>query len=153
MSMPDTIEARLSALLATLEPSERRALTKDIARRLRESQAKRIAAQQNPDGSAYEPRKPRLRKKTEKGTLRKTMFAKMRTAKYLKMEPTANAAVLTFVNQVQRMARVHQLGLRDRVEHIANAPTVKYPVRELLGFTDPEIEMVERMVTDHLAQG
>ncbi len=148
--MPDAIEARLSALIATLEPSERRALTKDIARRLRESQAKRIAAQQNPDGSAYEPRKPRLRKK--KGALRKTMFAKMRTAKYLKMEPTANAAVLTFVNQVQRMARVHQLGLRDRVEHIANAPTVKYPVRELLGFTDSEVEMVESLVMAHIGK-
>jgi phage virion morphogenesis protein len=145
MSMPDAIEARLSALIATLEPSERRALTKDIARRLRESQAKRIAAQQNPDGSAYEPRKPRLRKK--KGALRKTMFAKLRTAKYLKVEATPDSAAVAFAGNAQRIARVHQFGLRDKVGRFS----VKYPVRELLGFTDAEVELVQSSVMDHLS--
>jgi phage virion morphogenesis protein len=143
--MADAIEARLSALIATLEPSERRALTKDIARRLRESQAKRIAAQQNPDGSAYEPRKPRLRKK--KGSVRRTMFAKLRTAKYLKTEATPEAATVTFTAQAQRIARIHQFGLRDRI----GALTVKYPERQLLGFTDLEIEMVEQAMMERLS--
>jgi phage virion morphogenesis protein len=143
--MADAIEARLSALIATLEPSERRAMAKDIARRLRESQARRIAAQQNPDGSAYEPRKPRLRKK--KGAMRRTMFAKLRTAKYLKVEATPDSAAVTFADNVQRIARVHQYGLRDRVGRL----TVKYTERQLLGFTDSEVDLVERMVTAHIS--
>lgn len=143
--MPDILEARLSALIATLDPKERRQLAKEIAKNLRDSQARRIAAQQNPDGSPYEPRKPRLRKK--QGTLRKTMFAKLRTAKYLKTEATPEAATVTFTAQAQRIARIHQFGLRDRI----GALTVKYPERRLLGFTGEETDMVEQKVMDHLS--
>nr|WP_239168394.1 phage virion morphogenesis protein [Chromobacterium violaceum] len=56
------LDAELGALLQKMEPAARRGLARDIARQLRQSQQKRIAAQQNPDGSAFTPRKPQLRK-------------------------------------------------------------------------------------------
>ena len=86
------IDAALQGLLTAMAPGERRKLARDIAADLRSRQQRRVAAQLNPDGSAYEPRKPRLRAKV--GRIRRTMFAKLRAAKYLKASSTAEAAVV-----------------------------------------------------------
>lgn len=51
------LEDWAGALLARLSTSERRKLNQDIARELRTSHRKRIAAQKNPDGSKFAPRK------------------------------------------------------------------------------------------------
>lgn len=47
------LEDWVAPLLAKLEPAQRRALARNVGQALRRSQAARIAAQQNPDGSAY----------------------------------------------------------------------------------------------------
>jgi phage virion morphogenesis protein len=58
------VETWAGALLGQLSPAGRRTVMRDVARELRRSQQKRIAAQRNPDGSAYEPRKAKaVRKK------------------------------------------------------------------------------------------
>ncbi len=143
------LESFAAGLIASLEPAARRELAREIARRLRESQAKRIAAQLNPDGSAYEPRKPRLRRM--KGGVRRKMFSKLRTARWMKVEATPAAAAVTFAAQVQGMARVHQYGLRDKVNLRGNLEA-DYPARRLLGFTPAEIATVEDMILAHLAR-
>ena len=142
------LEAYCAALLANLQPSERRKLARNIATDLRATQAKRIAAQQNPDGSPYAPRKRKLR--TKKGGIRRTMFAKLRTAKYLKTEVTPDSAVVTFTDQVQHMAQVHHYGLRDKVNK--RGLQVDYPARELLGITKTEVQLVKDLIIDHLAR-
>lgn len=149
MSGLEALEAHLSGLLSAIEPKSRSALARDIAKRLRASQAARIAAQQNPDGTPFAPRKPRLRK--GKGVLRKTMFSKLRTAKYFKAQSSADSASLTFTNANQRLASVHQFGLRDRVER--RGPSAKYPARQLLGLTKDEVVLIGAMVLDHLSKG
>lgn len=143
------LDAYCSALISKLEPGARRRLARDLAASLRASQAKRIAAQLNPDGSAYAPRKPILRR--NKGKIRRTMFAKLRTAKYLKVEASPERAVVTFAAEVQRIARVHQYGLRDKVRR-GHGPEVAYPMRELLGITANEVMAVEETVLAHLAR-
>lgn len=50
-------------LLAKLSPGQRTQLAREIARSLRQSQSQRIAAQKNPDGSPFAPRKLQLRSK------------------------------------------------------------------------------------------
>ena len=154
MNELDPLDAWCAGLLQRLQPAERRALAREMARRLRESQAKRIAAQLNPDGSAFEPRKTQARGK--RGAIRRKMFAKIRTAKWMKTEATPNSAIVTFSASVQAMAKVHQFGLRDRVnghrKHGGSGPEVAYPVRELLGFTPGEVDMVGSLVIDHLAK-
>lgn len=144
------LDAYCSALLASLQPSARRQLARQIATGMRASQAKRIASQHNPDGSDFAPRKPqKFRRK--KGSIRRTMFAKLRTAKYLKTEASPNAAVISFAGQVQRIAQVHQFGLRDKVNRRHNLE-VDYPVRELLGITRADVSLVEELVLAHLAR-
>ncbi|QND86504.1 Phage tail completion protein S [Chromobacterium vaccinii] len=142
------LDAELGALLQKMEPTARRRLARDIARQLRQSQQKRIAAQQNPDGSAFAPRKPQLREK--KGALRRQMFAKLRTAKWLKVEATAAGAAVSFAAQVERIARVHQYGLRDRFSPRI-ARDVEYPARELLGLAQEDILEIQDAVIKHIA--
>lgn len=144
------LDAWCNGLIARLEPAARRNLAREVARKLRERQSARIAAQQNPDGSAYAPRKPQTKARLKQGAIRRKMFSKIRTAKYLKMESTPERAVIAFVGQVQRMAQVHQYGLRDRVNK-KRGPEVQYPERKLLGLTSADIDLVGELMLDHLA--
>jgi phage virion morphogenesis protein len=141
-------EAELASLLANLDNKARRKLAREIAKQLRTSQQKRIAAQLNPDGSAFDPRKPQVR--AQKGTIRRTMFSKLRTTKYLKTDANPNAAVVGLAGEVERIARVHQYGLRDRAQ--PGGPDVQYPARQLLGFTENDIEAIRDLVLVHLAK-
>lgn len=143
------LENFAGGLLERMAAGERRKLARRLAMQIRSSQGKRIAAQQNPDGSAYAPRKPsRLRQK--KGAIRRQMFSKLRTAKWLKIQSSADAAVVAFAGRVQRIAQVHQYGLRDKVDQ-RGGPTVTYAARQLLGLTATEIEAIGDAVIAHLA--
>lgn len=142
------IESWLDALLSQLEPSQRRKLMRDVAAGLRKQQQQNIRMQQNPDGSAFEPRKNSGRAKH--GRIKRQMFSKLRTARYLKTRATDKEAEVAFEGQVQRIARVHHYGLRDRVRK--NGPVVKYARRELLGISDASEELIQSLVIDHLSR-
>ncbi|KVU67082.1 phage virion morphogenesis protein [Burkholderia ubonensis] len=137
-----------SGLLGQLTSAQRVRLAKTLATELRRRQSRRIAEARNPDGSRYAPRKPQARRK--KGRIRRAMFAKLRTARFLKTASSADASVLHFTRQVERIARVHQEGLRDRVER--NGPVVQYPARELLGLADADVAAISDLILDHLAR-
>lgn len=144
----DQIDAFARGLLEGLSPARRRALASAIASRLRISQALRIASQRNPDGTAYAPRKPQ--KRIKKGRIRRTMFARMRLNRFLKAKATPTSASVEFTGRTERIARVHQFGLRDRVNRIRNL-TVQYPERQILGFSDADLRMIESLVIDTLS--
>lgn len=138
----------LAPLLTKLSDAERRKLEMSIARKVRASQKTRITRQQNPDGSAFVPRKKRLRDKKNK--IKNKMFNLIKTSKYMRIERTSEGVAIGFMNRVANIARVHQYGLRDRVEK--GGPTVKYDSRELLGFTPAELEMIESEVLNHFSK-
>lgn len=65
----------------------------------------------------------------------------VREAENGKAQAGADAAEVAFVPGVQRLARVHHYGLRDRVSR--RGPVVKYTQRSLLGInTDIEGEAI-----------
>ncbi|CAB5285241.1 phage virion morphogenesis protein [Burkholderia multivorans] len=142
------VEEWASALLGQLTSAQRARLAKELAAELRRRQSRRIAEARNPDGSRYAPRKPQARRK--KGRIRRAMFAKLRTARFLKTTSSADASVLHFTRDVERIARVHQEGLRDRVQR--DGPIVQYPARELLGLADADVERIADVVLDFLSQ-
>jgi len=123
------VDAWLAALLAQLEPAARKKMLREVAQDVRRIQQANITAQRSPDGTAWEPR--RISARSKKGRIRRGMFAKLKTAKYLKAQADADAAEVTFVPAVQRLARVHHYGLRDRISR--RGPMVKYAERPLLG--------------------
>lgn len=147
MAQLEVLEHTFGALLARLSPASRRTLTREMAKRLRHSQQQRIRAQQNPDGSHYAPRAPQMRNKH--GRIKRQMFSKLRTAKYLKASSSADSAIVEFTASVQGIARVHQYGLRDQIRR--HGPEVQYPARELLGISDEDAELIEMMVIEVLA--
>ncbi|EMO4271863.1 virion morphogenesis protein [Klebsiella variicola] len=134
------VDAWLEALLANIEPAARKKMMRDLAQQLRRTQRNNIRLQRNPDGSAYEARKVTARSK--KGRIkRKQMFSKLRTARFLRVSSSVNSASVAFEGRVQRIARVHHYGLRDRVSR--KGPEVRYAERRLLGVND-EVETVTR---------
>lgn len=143
------LEDWAGALLAQLEPGARRQLNQQIGRELRRSQQQRIAAQLNPDGSAFAPRKPR-QLRAKKGRIKRKMFAKLRQAKHLKVQSSADAIAIGFMGRVARIARVHQYGLRDRPER--GQADVQYDRRELLGFTDADLDLIRDRLLEHLTR-
>ena len=143
------LEDWAGVLLARLEPGARRQLNQQIGRELRRSQQQRIAAQRNPDGSAFAPRKPR-QLRAKKGRIKRQMFAKLRQAKHLKVQSSADAIAIGFMGRVARIARVHQYGLRDRPDR--RQAEVQYERRELLGFTDADLELIRDQLLEHLTR-
>ncbi|WP_137939138.1 phage virion morphogenesis protein [Chitinivorax sp. B] len=97
-------DSELHSLLAKLKPAERHKLARQIAPELRRSQQQRIAAQLNPDGTPYAPRKPQLYQR--KGTLRHGLFAKLRTAKYLKIETSPDKVMVGLTDQDEQLVEL-----------------------------------------------
>ena len=142
------LEDWAAPLLARLEDKQRRVLARSIARDLRRSQRERIRAQTNPDGTPYAPRKPQKWRARQGSLRRRTMFSKLSTAKWLKATSQGDTAVVGFFGNVARLAKTHQYGLRDRVDR--DGPTIEYPQRQLLGFTDQDRETILESLLTHL---
>ncbi|WP_439587651.1 phage virion morphogenesis protein [Hydrogenophaga sp.] len=134
-------------LLRQLDAKAQRDLARRIAQELRRSQAQRIAQQRNPDGSTFEPRKKspaRTSKARGRNGSIKAMFAKLRTATHLKLLHEAQGAAIGITGRAARIARVHQYGLHDRVQ--PGGPVVQYERREVLGFTETEIQLIGNLI-------
>lgn len=146
------LEDWAGALLNQLQPAERRKVTQSIARDLRRSQQQRIAAQKNPDGTAYAPRKPRQALRGKQGRIKRKrqMFAKLRTARYLRLQSDASSIAIGFAGRVSRLARVHQYGLRDKPGR--ESPDIQYQRRALLGFNDADLEQIRDRLLAHLVR-
>ncbi len=140
------LSTHLQPLVDRLSVGERAKLSRKIGRDLRKSQMSRITGQKNPDGSGYTPRRKRLR--DQKGKIKRKMFTKIKNTTNLKVLSNADAIAIGFVGRIARIARIHQDGLKDRAER--GAPSVVYPKRELLGFTDQEIKVIEGSLLKHI---
>ncbi|MGC3932852.1 phage virion morphogenesis protein [Pseudomonas atacamensis] len=145
----EALEDWAAVLLGQLEPASRNKLARSVGQALRRSQQQRIIAQQNPDGSKYAPRKHRnLRGKQGRIKLKVKMFQKLRTASFLKVKGDGNAISVAFTGRIARIARVHQFGLKDRA--IPEAPYIQYEQRQLLGFSDADIELIKDLLLGYL---
>lgn len=148
MSEFKPFDDRLNGLIVALSPASRRKLAWEIAKELRKSQQQRIKQQKAPDGSPYKARKRQpLRAKT--GRIKRAMFLKLRTSRYMKASGRVNSAVVEFTGKVQRIVRVHQYGLKDRPNTYSQ--DVTYPERQLIGFNTKNQLLAERLVINYLS--
>ncbi len=139
----DQLAVWAGPLLAKLAPAARRTAMREVATLLRQRQAARIKAQQNPDGTPYEARRPRAQLQAKAGAIRRDMFARMRRPATMRKSSTGDAAVVYIAGGAESTARVHQYGLRDRVDwRQAGSPTVRYARRKLLGFTASDVDAI-----------
>ncbi|EOY8929944.1 phage virion morphogenesis protein [Enterobacter hormaechei] len=138
---------QLAGLLAALSPAGRRKLASEIAKQLRTAQQQRIKQQKAPDGSPYQARK-RQPLRAKQGRIKRAIFQKLRTNRYMKASGRENGAVVEFTGNVQRIARVHQYGLKDRTN--AHAQDVQYAERQLLGFSLEDKKLITNSIIEHL---
>lgn len=151
------LDLELGRLMSAVDPGARAALAARMGRELRRAQIRRIAEQRNPDGSAFAPRKEREGARQRRGRIRRrarqgAMFRKLRLARWLHVKSGANAVEVGFSGAAARIARVHQLGLRDRVSRDSRAPEVTYPERILIGLTPQDIDMLFGMAAEAIAK-
>ena len=151
MATVDEISSKLSALINNLSPQARRQLARNIGVALRKSQQERIARQRNPDGSAFEPRKPQKQFGKKQGRIkRKAMFIKLKTARFLKVRSNDNEVTVGFTGSGAAIANIHQYGLTGTVNK-KRGIKVQYAQREVLGFSDEDLEMIEELIIEQLA--
>lgn len=143
------VQAWAAALMAQLRPAERRRVNRAIAVELRRSEGQRIAAQQNPDGTPYAPRRAKKNLRGKVGAIRRRMFSRLRTARHLRIHATDTEAIVGYAGRVARIALVHQEGRTDRPA--PGQKPVRYPRRKLLGFTQQERDAVLDTLARHLA--
>lgn len=143
MSELQLVNDRLEALINSLSAPARKEMAHSIGRKLRASQQQNIKRQQAPDGTPFKPRKAQP-VRSKKGRIKREMFAKLRTAKYMKTQASPNEAVIEFAGNVQRMARVHHYGLRDRPSR--KGKEVRYEARQLLGINKGTLDMIEALI-------
>ena len=146
MSDLKPFDDRLAGLIASLSPAGRRKLAGEIGKQLRTAQQQRIKQQKAPDGSPYQARK-RQPLRAKKGRIKRAMFQKLRTSRYMKASGRENSAVVEFAGKVQRIARVHQYGLKDRPT--PRSRDVQYAERHLLGISQNDKLLIERLVLKH----
>ncbi|WP_133629835.1 phage virion morphogenesis protein [Enterobacter sp. OV724] len=147
MSELKPFDDKLAGLIGALSPSGRRKLAGEIAKQLRRSQQQRIKQQTAPDGTPYQARK-RQPLRAKKGRIKKAMFQKLRTSRYMKARGRNDTAVVEFTGKVQRIVQIHQYGLKDRPT--PNSQDVQYPQRELLGFSRADKKYIDELVIDYL---
>lgn len=147
MSELQMVNDRLEALISSLSAPARKEMARSIGRKLRASQQQNIKRQQAPDGTPFKARKTQP-VRSKKGRIKREMFAKLRTAKYMKTQASPNEAVIEFAGNVQRMARVHHYGLRDRPSR--KGKEVSYDARPLLGISDLDTILIENEVINIL---
>ena len=147
MSELQLVNDRMEALISSLSAPARKEMARNIGRKLRASQQQNIKRQQAPDGTPFKPRKTQP-VRSKKGRIKREMFKKLRTAKYMKTQASPNEAVVEFAGNVQRMARVHHYGLRDRPSR--KGKEVRYESRELLGISANDIKNIEDFIINSL---
>ncbi|MGC0904203.1 phage virion morphogenesis protein [Pantoea agglomerans] len=147
MSGLQLVNDRLEALISSLSAPARKEMARSIGRKLRASQQQNIKRQQAPDGTPFKARKTQP-VRSKKGRIKREMFAKLRTAKYMKTQASPNEAVIEFAGNVQRMARVHHYGLRDRPS--CRGKEVQYEARPLLGIDAYGYDLIESLIMESL---
>jgi phage virion morphogenesis protein len=146
----DTLTPRLAALLATLTPAERTRLARRIAADLQKANAARIAAQTEPDGTHFAPRKPQSSRRYPKaqGKIHLRLFDKLRTPQHLKIRAaTPDLAAVGFTPRDERIARVHHYGL---IDNLTPKLRIRYPIRQLLGITEADTKHISKTILEHL---
>lgn len=146
MSELKPFDDQLARLIAAMSPAGRRKLAAEIAKELRKSQQQRIKLQKAPNGTPYQARK-RQPLRAKSGRIKRAMFQKLRSSRYMKASGRNDAAVVEFTGKVQRIARVHQYGLKDRPKpHVHD---VQYAERQLLGFSQSDKRRIEELIIEH----
>lgn len=139
----------LAKIAQGFSPAQMSRLQRQMAIKLRREQSKRITAQQNVDGSSYAPRKPQRPKKGKQGKkVRAKMMNTIKKAAHLRIQQRTDGFDIGYTGRMAQIASVHQYGLTSRVD-ARRGTTAAYPVRELIGISDENKQMLDEMMIEY----
>lgn len=139
------LESWVALTIARLQPAEQRKLLRKVGQDLRRVNRQRMAAQTDPDGRAWEPRKEYGR--TRRGRP-KQMMRKLRQAKRLRVEVSDSLIRIGWRGHDSYLASVHHFGLTQRLQF----GLAHYPERPLLGITEGDAQMIRTSLLQHLQE-
>ncbi|WDF71471.1 phage virion morphogenesis protein [Novosphingobium sp. KACC 22771] len=149
----DTLEPWLGGLLAKTEPRQRMALARAVGQIMRRTNAARVMANVEPDGTPMaerKPKKPRKGQKERKGKAGR-MFKRIELARNMQIQPSADDVTLSFKPRIAQTAKEHHFGLEAPVDRrIRNSIRVRYKARRLLGIAAADREAMLGKVMDWL---
>ena len=141
-------------IIAGLQPAARRRAAVKLGQALRRSNLSRIAANVDPDGVAFDPRKPR---KDRRGRLRNRqggkMFKGLRQARNWRIDADDDGVeVRPASGNVDRVGAVSQFGEVATVGYLRSGRAIRtrYPVRRLIGFSDDDRQLPVDIAADLL---
>ncbi len=135
----------LKTYLDRLSPQSRKQLLRQLGTGLRQVNQKRMTAQTDPDGQIWEARKQQPHH--DKKQNRKKLFLRLRQARRLRTKVFSDSLRVGFSGRAARIARIHHYGLREQLKY----GPANYPARELIGINDIDRQMIEKMITNHIA--
>ena len=138
----------LQLLLSRLSAAQRLRVNRLVAQRLRQIQRERIAAQKNPDGTAFAPRAPALRQRRGAIARRGAMFQKLRTARHMKISATSDDLSVGFSGRSGVIAATHHYG-EDRSS--GGGRKFRTPARRLLGLAGSDLGEIADMYLEALS--
>ncbi len=134
----------MQAYVDRLSPQSRKQLLRQVGTSLKKENRKRMTDQKNPDGQAWEPRKPQ--KQHDKKQNNKKLFLRLRQAKRLRHRVMSDRLQVGFVGRTARLARIHHYGLRQQLKY----GEAKYPARELIGISASDKKLVADLLINHI---
>ncbi|UQQ17165.1 phage virion morphogenesis protein [Salmonella sp. WGH-01] len=140
-------EDRLAGLTESLSPSGRRRLSAELAKRLRQSQQRRVMAQKAPDGTPYVPRQQQSARKRPVVLSENVCETYHQSLLHIRASPE-QASMEFYGGKSPKIASVHQFGLSE--ENRKDGKKIDYPARPLLGFTGEDVQMIEEIILAHL---
>lgn len=134
----------LNQIALSLDDSQKRDLMRKISLGLKQRTAQRIKNQLDPSGAKFVPRKrDQIGKKKRTGALFQGIHRQLKT------DYTSDKASVGFAGRTGNIALIHHEGRTVKPTRIAN-PTA-YPVRELVGFSDDDVQWIEQQIHDFMS--
>ena len=124
----------LKRIETQLNDSQKRRLTQRISTKLKQSMARRIKSQVSPSGARFVPRKHDHKRSIRRGA----MF--QRLPKLIKNVYSSTHAEVGFAGHTATVMEVHQFGKVAKPS--PNARAIAYPVRETVGFSPEDEQLI-----------
>lgn len=124
----------LERIAQQLNDGQKRTLNRRLSTKLRANLKRRLAAQTDPDGRRFTPRK-----RNQIGSIRSGAMFK-RLPKMIKTAYSSSHAEVGFSGRTAEVMAVHQYG--KTIKPSANARATRYAIRETVGWSDDDKQII-----------
>lgn len=151
----------LDDLFAALSDKQQAKARYEIAKYLRKTMRRRLTDQEDVHDNPFEPRQREKYQYDNRISADKPLFMRKRKLKmllgfrdqaYLNIEQTDDSVSVGYNGRAGRLARVHNLGLRDRVgKRGGGYQWAQYPARQWIGINDRDEDAIRDILRGMLS--